>query len=123
MASAYRLLTLMLAFVVATTIIFRCETSAIAAPPSHAAYSVIAHQAECWGTAQDHRDKACELGWFIAKNLPQSQVFAPSQPDYVVGPAPTLKRRVDWIVAAVAIPLPPYLRALTPVSLYTLLRT
>ncbi len=122
MASAYRLIPLVLAFVVVSAAVFWCQTPAMAVPADRAIQSAGDHQVNCCDITRYQHDKACDFEWLLASNGLQLQASNPSRTDTATAPASLPVDQSFRHVLAVAYPPSPDMKPQTPVALFTLLR-
>ncbi len=123
MAKASQILSLFVAVAFAATAIFCCIPTASASQLDPMVSSHSDSMTDHCGDDQVQDDIACEFENTLAKSIPQPQTLAFPALSHAEIPTVAAELRQESKAAALAVPLPPTLRNLTPVSLFTQLRT
>ncbi len=127
MAIWYRLVPMIMAFVVATTTAFCCETSVLnISDVSSDTFVASSHHGDhCGqtpGKTPDENEVPCNFEWTLDKSVPQSAAIPVPAPSIVTAFVPSFEVPLSRTSVAIAIPAPPELQSQTPLSLSTLLR-
>lgn len=122
MVRASQILSLFMAVALAATAVFCCIPTASAAP-TDVAFS--AHGDAMAGHCDDRKDKradGCEFEQSLTQNVPQSPSLSLSTLGNAQAVTVATALQWDHRPVAWAVPAPPKLRTLTPLSLHTQLR-